>query len=424
MPKGKKQGAKQAKAAVAARQQAAVAAAANAQKDEVEVEERDGGVVVVKDENGIVGARKVNGTNITTMTSKTNMNGTAPTPNHNQSQSQNQNQKTTYKSSRGKTFSEHVHVDHTNNNGNHGPTTMVPVSHSSTSTIYMNKALTGGGLGGLQERLMGMLTKGEDHVPIQPQERRQGVEKGQGQGQGHGQPQTRTQAQSQAVPNSKSTPPSAPTFNPVLTQPPNPTPNQNQNQNSAPMVKKNPYPNYNDPLQQLSAKNPTVESLSINSYPNYPYPPTSVTSLHQPGFLAPPTAPASSAHGLGLGPTLVVLDDPSHKYLQAQQSFYATHPPTHKVAASSIPDVPPPLPVSLPRLPCIPPLVVHQEQLYFDDGLGAPGKCPHGRKWGEIGKEHKEARGLGLSDVEMDDFMVDLGDLVSKEYDAWIERCW
>jgi hypothetical protein len=264
-------------------------------------------------------------------------------------------------------------------------------------------------------------------VPIQPQERRQGGEKGQGQGQGQAQGQGQPRGQSQAVPNSKSTPPSAPTFNPVLTPAANPTPNQNQNQNqnSASMVKKNPYPNHNDPLQQLSAKNPTVESsLSINSYPNYPYPPTSVTSLHQPGFLAPPTAPASSAHGLGLGPTLVVLDDPSHKYLQAQQSFYATHPPTHKVAASSIPDVPPPLPVSLPRLPCIPPLVVHQEQLYFDDGLGAPGKCPHGRKWGEIGKEHKEARGLGLSDVEMDDFMVDLGDLVSKEYDAWIERCW
>ena len=162
----------------------------------------------------------------------------------------------------------------------------------------------------------------------------------------------------------------------------------------------------------------------INSYPNYPYPPTSVTSLHQPGFLAPPTAPASSAHGLGLGPTLVVLDDPSNKYLQAQQSFYATHPPSHTSVTSSIPDVPPPLPVSLPRLPCIPPLVVHQEQLYFDDGLGAPGRCPHERKWGEIGKEHKEHRGLGLSDVEMDDFMVDLGDLVSKEYDAWIERCW
>jgi hypothetical protein len=162
----------------------------------------------------------------------------------------------------------------------------------------------------------------------------------------------------------------------------------------------------------------------LNSYPNHPYPPTSITSLHQPGFLDPPTAPASSAHGLGLGPTLVVLDDPSNKYLQAQQTFYATHPPSHTSVTSSIPNVPPPLPVSLPRLPCIPPLVVHQEQLYFDDGLGAPGRCPHERNWGEIGKEHKEERGLGLSDVEMDDFMVDLGDLVSKEYDAWIERCW
>ncbi|GHJ87005.1 hypothetical protein NliqN6_3407 [Naganishia liquefaciens] len=143
-----------------------------------------------------------------------------------------------------------------------------------------------------------------------------------------------------------------------------------------------------------------------------------------PGFLAPPTAPSSSAHGLGLGPTLVVLDDPSNKYLQAQQSFYATHPPSHTTVTSSIPNVAPPLPVSLPRLPCIPPLVVHQEQLYFDDGLGAPGRCPHDRKWGQIGHEHREERGLGLTDVEMDDFMVDLGDLISKEYDAWIERCW
>lgn len=143
-----------------------------------------------------------------------------------------------------------------------------------------------------------------------------------------------------------------------------------------------------------------------------------------PGFLAPPTAPSSSAHGLGLGPTLVVLDDPSNKYLQAQQSFYATHPPSHTTVTSSIPNVAPPLPVSLPRLPCIPPLVVHQEQLYFDDGLGAPGRCPHDRKWGQIGHEHREERGGDLTDVEMDDFMVDLGDLVSKEYDAWIERCW
>lgn len=143
-----------------------------------------------------------------------------------------------------------------------------------------------------------------------------------------------------------------------------------------------------------------------------------------PGFLAPPTAPSSSAHGLGLGPTLVVLDDPSNKYLQAQQSFYATHPPSHTTVTSSIPNVAPPLPVSLPRLPCIPPLVVHQEQLYFDDGLGAPGRCPHERKWGQIGREHREDRGLALTDVEMDDFMVDLGDLISKEYDAWIERCW
>lgn len=178
---------------------------------------------------------------------------------------------------------------------------------------------------------------------------------------------------------------------------------------------------------------------------------------NHPSFLAPPTAPASSAHGLGLGPTLVVLDDPSKKYLTAQQSFYASNPYSAASPASSqetaaaapvaattptpapiptpsavdadairtsIPDVAPPLPVSLPRLPCIPPLVVHQEQLYFDDGLGAPGKCPHDRSWGVIGSEHREERGLGLSDVEMDDFMVDLGDLISKEYDAWIERCW
>ncbi|KAI5449415.1 hypothetical protein NCC49_004699 [Naganishia albida] len=152
--------------------------------------------------------------------------------------------------------------------------------------------------------------------------------------------------------------------------------------------------------------------------------PTPEPSPDGPGFLAPPTAPSSSAHGLGLGPTLVVLDDPSNKYLQAQQSFYATHPPSHTTVTSSIPNVAPPLPVSLPRLPCIPPLVVHQEQLYFDDGLGAPGRCPHDRKWGQIGHEHREERGMALTDVEMDDFMVDLGDLVSKEYDAWIERCW
>jgi hypothetical protein len=175
----------------------------------------------------------------------------------------------------------------------------------------------------------------------------------------------------------------------------------------------------------VSDHDPSLVNGHTSQEQQYPQP-TVLTSnpQAQPGFLSPPTAPASSAHGLGLGPTLVVLDDPSNKYLQAQQSFYATHPLSHTSVTSSIPDVPPPLPVSLPRLPCIPPLVVHQEQLYFDDGLGAPGRCPHERKWGEIGNEHKESRGLGLSDVEMDDFMVDLGDLVSKEYDAWIERCW
>jgi RNA polymerase II-associated protein 3 len=61
--------------------------------------------------------------------------------------------------------------------------------------------------------------------------------------------------------------------------------------------------------------------------------------------------------------------------------------------------------------------------LYFDDGLGAPGRCPHERVWGGI-NDHSEERGRNLTDVEMDDFMVDLGELISKEYDAWIERCW
>lgn len=187
------------------------------------------------------------------------------------------------------------------------------------------------------------------------------------------------------------------------------------------------------------------------------------------------TSSSSPNHTYGLGPTLIVLDDPAKRYLQqtgtggsgnshlpfppstalqnltnpqlqAQapsqlqtqtQSSPIPSPTTSSTTPTSTstplnpippPLIPTPLPVSLPRLPPIPPLIIHQEQLYFDDGLGAPGKCPHDRKWGKIsnekGGEHMKERGKGLTDVEMDDFMVDLGDLVSKEYDAWIERCW
>lgn len=184
---------------------------------------------------------------------------------------------------------------------------------------------------------------------------------------------------------------------------------------------------------------------SSGSRPSSPsYYPNGDPNLNPASYLyASPSAYASTStsapsHAYGLGPTLVVLDDPAKKYLQppppgSNLPFPPTVPlptipsPSYDSTGLEIPPtplIPTPLPVSLPRLPPIPPLIVHQEQLYFDDGLGAPGKCPHDRKWGDIGMEHREERGLGLTDVEMDDFMVDLGDLVSKEYDAWIERCW
>lgn len=235
------------------------------------------------------------------------------------------------------------------------------------------------------------------------------------------------------------------------------------------------------PLQPPNSNNylyPDDNSQSHPSSSTFPpthyhpdYPPASATSSS--GFLQaqpPPRTrprtrnvhdPASAAHALGLGPFLVVLDDPSNKYLADHESFMASRSsaPPHPIPSASgstpdltstsasaststysIPPVPPPLPVTLPRLPTLPPLVLHQDQLYFDDGLGAPGRCPHDRKWGHIGRqpgeedsgwegegvgtEHRKERGIALSDVEMDDFMVDLGDLISKEYDAWIERCW
>ncbi len=149
--------------------------------------------------------------------------------------------------------------------------------------------------------------------------------------------------------------------------------------------------------------------------------PNTATNPNMTSNAVNPNPPHSATHQ-ATGPLSTTLTIPAHIY---GPSLTILRDPTRSRGTSSPPPLSSfqPLPVSLPRLPPIPPLVVHQEQLYFDDGLGAPGRCPHERVWGGI-NDHSEERGRNLTDVEMDDFMVDLGELISKEYDAWIERCW
>jgi hypothetical protein len=88
-------------------------------------------------------------------------------------------------------------------------------------------------------------------------------------------------------------------------------------------------------------------------------------------------------------------------------------------------------PAPPPQLPNCPMYARHQDQGLQDvpkalDGvIVGDGKlrCPKGRAWGAPG-EHQPKRSAALSDDEMSRFVEDMGIIMRREYDSWVEQCW
>ncbi|KAK4689754.1 hypothetical protein P7C73_g338, partial [Tremellales sp. Uapishka_1] len=78
-------------------------------------------------------------------------------------------------------------------------------------------------------------------------------------------------------------------------------------------------------------------------------------------------------------------------------------------------------PAPPPQLPLLQLLGRHQE--VSDDANSKT--CPYGPglEWPERGT-HNERRSAGLSDEDLDGFVLDMGMVLRREFDVWVEQCW
>lgn len=83
-------------------------------------------------------------------------------------------------------------------------------------------------------------------------------------------------------------------------------------------------------------------------------------------------------------------------------------------------------PPSLPNCPIYSP---HQDTgLHeFKTGASVLGdghlRCTYGRQW-DAPTDHKAERSSEMKDAEMSQFVEDMGVVMRREYDCWIEQCW
>lgn len=50
-------------------------------------------------------------------------------------------------------------------------------------------------------------------------------------------------------------------------------------------------------------------------------------------------------------------------------------------------------------------------------------RCPYGLQW-LTADEHDDVRSAAISEDEMDGFVADLGEVMRREFDCWVEQCW
>lgn len=89
-------------------------------------------------------------------------------------------------------------------------------------------------------------------------------------------------------------------------------------------------------------------------------------------------------------------------------------------------------PAPPPTLPNCPIYTRHQDQGLHEFKIGGPGgtvagdgilRCTHKSQW-DAPTDHRPERSSGLKDAEMSQFVEDMGVVMRREYDCWIEQCW
>jgi len=76
-------------------------------------------------------------------------------------------------------------------------------------------------------------------------------------------------------------------------------------------------------------------------------------------------------------------------------------------------------PAPPPQLPILQLPGRHQDGIETSDVSKCPGKV----RWDEWGL-HKEERMAGLDEDELDGFVEDMGVVLRREFDCWVEQCW
>lgn len=88
-------------------------------------------------------------------------------------------------------------------------------------------------------------------------------------------------------------------------------------------------------------------------------------------------------------------------------------------------------PAPPPSLPNVPIYTRHQDQGLQDVPKTPEGtilhdgklRCPRGKLWGGP-DDHEDKRSAALTDEEMSRFIQDMGIVMRREYDCFVEHCW
>ena len=108
-------------------------------------------------------------------------------------------------------------------------------------------------------------------------------------------------------------------------------------------------------------------------------------------------------------------------------SFASSFSPQAVAAAASAHRQPAPP----PQLPVVQLAGKHQdvpqshEAQNQEDGVvnGEGSRCPVGNEWPEVGV-HEEKRCSRCEDEELEGFVRDMGSVLRREFDCWVEQCW
>lgn len=115
-----------------------------------------------------------------------------------------------------------------------------------------------------------------------------------------------------------------------------------------------------------------------------------------------------ASHGKGLSPLLTsgfANSLTSHSFAAAAQAYRQPAPP--------------------PQLPVLQLVSRHQEpgSSSGNGGQDVPSRCPEHKKW-PASTEHSDNRCSRCGEEEMEGFVWDMGVVLRREFDCWVEQCW